>query len=102
MLLKNVSLCTQCRAGQYCFRHVIIMLDLVIYQPKASFSKQSIFSAFGFTFEWHFMPFVGKFQQDQVNDANSAFIFLANLLISQGCQAGVSGNDIWEFGNGNG
>ena len=30
-------------------------------------------------------------QQDQVNNANSAFIFMINLLIIQGCQSGSVG-----------
>ena len=32
-----------------------------------------------------------KLNLDQVNNANSAFIFLLNLLISQGCQVGLIG-----------
>ena len=31
---------------------------------------------------------VVKLKQDQVNNANSAFIFMINLLIIQGCQSG--------------
>ena len=31
------------------------------------------------------------FKQDQVNNANSAFIFMINLLIIQGCQSGSVG-----------
>ena len=46
------------------------------------------------------MQFVGKFQQDPVNDANSAFIFLANLLISQGFQAGGAGMTFGSSGTG--
>ena len=30
-------------------------------------------------------------KQDQVNNANSAFIFMINLLIIQGCQSGSVG-----------
>ena len=33
----------------------------------------------------------GKLKQDQVNNANSAFIFMINLLIIQGCQSGSVG-----------
>ena len=34
---------------------------------------------------------VVKLKQDQVNNASSAFIFMINLLIIQGCQSGSVG-----------
>ena len=34
-----------------------------------------------------------KYKQDQVNNAKSAFIFMINLLIIQGCQSGSVGQD---------
>ena len=35
--------------------------------------------------------FIHSFKQDQVNNANSAFIFMINLFIIQGCHSGSVG-----------
>ena len=39
------------------------------------------------------MIVTNKHKQDQVNNANSAFIFMINIFIIQGCQSGSVGRD---------